>query len=252
MLYYKTIAACIIFIISLIAIIYPFRNRATATASKTLELGESFASGVFLGVALFHMLPEARAIFQHLWPKINYPFTELICSLGFVFFIFLERCSMFGTGCRREVSIPYLFTLMLAIHSLIEGTLLGLNINLSITIMIFIAIIAHKGAASFALCVTLMRHQFSNIRIMLLMLLFALATPLGILGGAALTNFSCFAGSSLLSAGFNAGAAGSFLYMSILHHIQFHQRTTDCWQGWLEFFLLLAGLVIMALIAIWV
>lgn len=248
--YYKFTAAWLIFMVSAGAVIYPLvKKYRTDNIANTLELGEAFASGVFLGVALFHMLPVARESFALIWPTLQYPVSELICGIGFMCLLFIERCSLTKAGCRHAVSLPYLFALMLAVHSLLEGSLLGLTTDIPTVTMIFIAIIAHKGSASFALCVTLIKQNLKMFHVVLIMAMFALVTPIGILCGSLVNQL---AKSNLLIAIFNAGAAGSFLYMATLHHVQFHQRTTERVQNWLEFILLVFGLISMAVVAIWI
>lgn len=116
--------------------------------------------------------------------------------------------------------------------------------------MLFIAIIAHKGSESFALCITLLRHQVPFKRIITIILFFAFMTPIGILFGAGLNDVMLGEHSQLVKAVFNSFAAGTFLYISTLHHIRFHQHTEEV-QGMLEFTCLVVGLAAMAAIALW-
>ena len=252
LIYYKAIAALIIFISSLVAVIYPIKTHFSTRHNESLELGEAFASGIFLGVAFFHMLPAAIVSFQQLWGNIHYPIAELICILGFISLLFLERLALITTAHKPASGIPYILTIMLVIHSLIEGTALGVNATFTEAFMIFIAIIAHKGSASFALCVTLMRHKVSLRSILGIVLFFSLITPIGIFLGTALNALSYRMGGQLLEAIFNAFATGSFFYMATLHHVQFHKRAPEESHGLLEFFFLVIGLGIMGLVAIWV
>ena len=118
-----------------------------------------------------------------------------------------------------------MLAVILIIHSLIEGAVLGINTTLATAAVIFIAIIAHKGSESFALAVILNRNQIILKRIIIIVGLFSLMTPLGILFGASLASGLPLNEEHLLTAGFNAFAAGTFLYMSTLHHINHHQRS---------------------------
>jgi len=252
LIYYKIAAALIIFISSLVAVIYPIRTHLSRPHSESLEMGEAFASGIFLGVAFFHMLPASIASFHRLWGTVNYPVAELICVLGFISLLFLERLALV-THCDKETTgIPYILTLMLMIHSLIEGCALGINATFTESLMIFIAIMAHKGSASFALCVTLLRHHISLRNIFAIVLFFALATPVGIFLGTTLDALSYLEKGQLLEAIFNAFATGSFFYMATLHHVRFHQRTAEKMHGMLEFLFLVIGLGLMAGVALFV
>lgn len=249
---YKAIAALLIFISSLVAVIYPLRAHLSTRQSEPLELGEAFASGIFLGVAFFHMLPASIKSFHTLWPTQEYPIAELICILGFITLLFLERLSLITANHNAKASIPYILTIMLIIHSLIEGAALGINSTFTQAFMIFIAIIAHKGSASFALCVTLIRHQIKTSALFAIIFIFSLMTPLGIFLGALMNSYSYGMGGQLSEAIFNAFATGSFFYMATLHHVQFHQRAAEDSHGLLEFFFLVIGLAMMGLIALWV
>jgi len=249
--YYKAIAALIIFISSLVAVIYPLKTRLSTRQSDSLELGEAFASGIFLGVAFFHMLPASIVSFHRL-SDTHYPLAELICILGFICLLFLERLSLARGHHKPQSGIPYLLTIMLIIHSLIEGGALGVNSNLTETFMIFIAILAHKGSTSFALCVTLMRHKLPFKQLFAIVLFFSLVTPIGIFLGTTLNALSYLKEGQLLEAIFNAFATGSFFYMATLHHVQFHKRAAEESHGMLEFFCLVVGLSLMALVAVWV
>jgi zinc transporter ZupT len=255
LIYYKALAGALIFASSLAAVIYPIRKHLLSSHSEPLELGEAFASGIFLGVAFFHMLPASINSFQKLWPNLQYPVAELICILGFISLLFLERLSLISCNRRNHnhgVSIPYILTIMLFIHELIEGTALGINTSFTGAFMLFVAILAHKGSTSFALCVTLMRHQVSLKSIVAIVIFFSLVTPLGIFLGATLNSLTYLNSGQLLEALFNAFATGSFFYMATLHHVQFHKRAAEESHGMWEFFFLVIGLVLTGLIAVWV
>lgn len=248
LIYYKLFGGILIFFTSLIAVIYPLRVRAHPQ-HHPLELADAFASGIFLGVALFHMLPSAISGFAQIFTDLNYPIAELFCAGGFLLLLFLERLS----ECRHkwDNSIPYMMAFILIIHALIEGTVLGINTTITTAFMIFIAIIVHKGSESFALAVILNRGNLTLKRIITIVGLFACMTPLGIALGTLLTTSLASSQERLVTAGFNAFAAGSFLYISTLHHINHHQRE-HADEGLWEFLCLLLGLVVMGVIACWV
>ena len=250
LIYYKAIAALIIFLISIAMATYPLRKNRAANHSESFELGEALASGIFLGAAFFHMLPDAINMFDHIYGNLSYPIPEVICVLGFLLMLFLERISLSYPSAQSKHSIPYILALILIIHALTEGAALGIGSTLSETLMLFIAIIAHKGSESFALCMTLLRHELPFKRIMVLVIFFSLMTPLGIALGTSVTEWQPLGNSELIAAIFNAFAAGTFLYISTLHHIHFHQHAKDK-QGLLEFASLVAGAVAMGVIALW-
>lgn len=251
LLFYKSLAALLIFLTALLVVIYPIKTRAYPKHHHLLELADAFASGIFLGAALFHMLPDANQGFALALGNNTHPIAELFCAAGFLILLFLERLSHYTSGDDQHSSaIPYTLAVILIVHALIEGAVLGVNTTLATAFIIFLAIIAHKGSESFALAVILNRSNFKLNRIVTLIVLFSLMTPLGILLGTTVTEFLQFKTGQLITAGFNAFAAGTFLYMSTLHHINHHHRQQEA-ESLLEFVFLVIGLVIMAVIAWW-
>jgi len=247
---YKIIAGLLIFITSLVAVIYPIKVRARPEHRPSLEAADAFASGIFLGAALFHMLPDAISVFSKALGNTDYPLAELFCALGFLVLLFLERLSKCLPTAKNSMNaLPYMITLILVIHSLIEGAVLGINTTLETASIIFLAIIVHKSSESFALAVILNPTKLALKHIILIVGLFSLMTPLGILLGTLLTSIE-LRSTQLLTAGFNAFAAGTFLYMSTLHHINHHERMHES-ENLFEFLFLLAGIVIMAVLALW-
>ena len=244
---YKIIAALIIFIISIIMATYPLKKSRALKHNESFELGEALASGIFLGAAFFHMLPDSIEIFDSLYTHLSYPIPEAICVAGFLLLLFLERLSLSYPAAQSKNTIPYILSLILVIHAITEGAALGIGSTLPETILLFIAIVAHKGSESFALCVTLLRHALPTKNILSIIIFFALMTPLGIALGASVTHFTFAKNGELIAGIFDAFAAGTFLYISTLHHIHFHQHNKDA-QGLLEFICLIIGVSAMGVI----
>jgi solute carrier family 39 (zinc transporter), member 1/2/3 len=250
LIYYKTIAALLIFLVSFAIVIVPLKKKHLPKHAKSIEVGEALASGIFLGAAFFHMLPDAIKIFDHLYGTLSYPIPEVIAVFGFLLLLFLERLSLVNSTIPSNTSILYILGIILVIHALTEGAALGMGSTLSETLMLLIAILAHKGSESFALCITLLRHQLPFKRVAVIIIFFSLMTPVGISLGAIVNQFMFARNGELVAGIFNAFAAGTFLYISTLHHIHFHQHTKDK-PGLLEFISLVAGTLIMGVIALW-
>jgi solute carrier family 39 (zinc transporter), member 1/2/3 len=250
LVFYKGIAALLIFLASIASVIYPLKKKSLLKHTESIEMGEALASGIFLGAAFFHMLPDSIKAFAKIYGDLTYPIPEAICVFGFVFLLLLERLSLFTNATTPKNSIPYVLAIILTIHAIIEGAALGIGSTFSETFMLFIAIVAHKGTESFALCITMMRHQLPHSRVIAIILFFSIMTPLGILLGTIINLYTFARSGEIVEAVFNAFAAGTFLYISTLHHIHFHQHTEDA-RGLLEFASLLLGIVLMGLIAVW-
>lgn len=250
---YKLLTGLIIFSTTIVAVVYPIRIHARSAHNHLLDFCDAFASGVFLGAALFHLLPESNTLFTELLPNAHYPLAALCASLGFLLLLFLERLTVSSSkkSINHHVAIPYLLGVVIIIHSLIEGAVLGINSEFATAFFIFIAILAHKGSEGFALTITLAKSTASFYALVFFLGVFALATPLGIAIGSTAESILKANESQLFTAAFSAFAAGTFLYMSTLHHINHHQRMHEA-ENLTEYFCLLAGVVVMGAIAWWV
>jgi len=247
---YKSVAALLIFLVSAATALYPLKKK-TFQHAATVAAGEALASGIFLGAAFFHMLPDSIRLFAHIYGSVAYPIPEAICVSGFLLLLLLERLALGKSSIQSTRSIPYILAVILIIHAVIEGAALGIGATLSEAVMLFIAILAHKGSESFALCMALLRHQLPLRRITMITIFFALMTPIGIGLGTVINLLTFARNGELAAAVFNAFAAGTFLYISTLHHIHFHKHEKEDAQGLLEFVSLVSGTVIMGAIALW-
>lgn len=204
--------------------------------------GEAFASGIFLGAALFHMLPEAHHAFLTILGTPHYPYGNVLCAASFIGLFTIEL--VLQRWQQQPRYIASLLLSLLAIHSLTEGAAFGISQGWQNLFVIFLAIMAHKGSASYALVRQLQRYQEKRAHGYLLF--FSTMTPLGILLGNSLLQLTTIQSSMLITACFYAIAAGSFLYIGIIHgsvkHMMQHRHITMK-----AFAMLCLGLVVMAL-----
>lgn len=197
---------------------YPFKKRLRDGEHVEFPLGETLATGVFLGAALLHMLPESNDLFKAL--NFNYPFAYLITGIVFLLFLWFEHVAK-ELYHHRESTHPafaILAWIMLSIHSLVVGTALGFSNDYPIMIMLYLAIITHKWAESFAIAIQLNKTSLKPINGVILFLIFMFMTPLGIylgwyFGQDAETK-------SILAPILIAASAGTFLYLGTLHGLE--------------------------------
>ena len=142
----------------------------------------------------------------------------------------------------------YLTVIMLAIHSFLAGAALGFSNSYAVMIVVLVAILAHKWAASFALSVKINQSVLSARAGIALFLVFALMTPVGVIFGAAATHY--IHALPLLEPTFVAMAAGTFLYLGTLHGLGRAVMVEKCC-NLKHFSFVVIGFIIMAVVAIW-
>ena len=215
----------IIFAMAIVAVIllagwYPFKKRKNHNEEYIdFPIGETLATGVFLGAALMHMLPEANILFHDM--GYHYPFAFIITGAVFLFFLWFEHLGKELYHHHHDTNHPAFAILawaMLSIHSLMLGAALGLNNNSSLVIMLFLAIITHKWAESFAIAVQLNKSSLTRTKSIIFFLTFSMMTPIGIFIG-----WYCGRGietNSLFDPILIAASAGTFLYLGTLHGLE--------------------------------
>ncbi len=214
----KLFFAVSVFLVILLAGWYPFKKRKKNAESLDLPIGETLATGVFLGAGLLHMLPESAAEFVQ--RGYTYPFAYLITGLVFLVFLWFEHVGreLYHHRKGNHPAFALLAWLMLSIHSLVLGAALGFSQEYSLVIMLFLAIITHKWAESFAIAMQLSQSSLSRLQSISLFLAFALMTPLGIylgwyLGHGVHTQ-------TILDPILISISAGTFLYLGTLHGLE--------------------------------
>ena len=248
MLSLKIVSALIIFIVTLLSGLYPFFKKLTSKRAFEFPIGESLACGVFLGAGLMHMLGDACHQFylQHL----NYPLAFFLAGITFLLLLFLEHIGkeIYSHDGASSKSFAILAFIMLSIHSFLAGAALGLSTSVTLTMMILLAIVAHKWAASFSLATQIAKSALQLKGGIILFLLFSLMAPLGVFfGSAILSSLGQF---PLLEPIFMSLAAGTFIYLGALHGLERAVLVQQCCNLKL-FYFVIAGFMIMAVVAIW-
>ena len=139
--------------------------------------------------------------------------------------------------------------IMLSIHGFLAGAALGITSSISLAVIVFIAILAHKWAESFALALQLTKAPFRFLFALSLFIIFALMTPLGIFTGSYIVE--SLEHLHFIEPTFLALAAGTFLYLGSLHGLEKSVLISECC-NLNVFFYVIAGFSLMALIGLWV
>lgn len=258
-----------IFIVIILAGWYPFKKRFKKERHVDFPIGETLATGVFLGAALLHMLPEANSLFKSM--GYDYPFAFIITGAVFLIFLWFEHLGQelyhnhgpahshahnHNEGHHHhhhnEAEHPAFAILawaMLSVHSIMLGAALGLAHYNSMIIMLFLAIITHKWAESFAIAVQLNKSSMTTKQSMIFFILFSFMTPLGIylgwyFGHGVETN-------SIFDPILLAASAGTFLYLGTLHGLERCVMVERCC-NLSDFSYVIIGFLLMASVAIYV
>jgi zinc and cadmium transporter len=170
----------------------------------------SFAAGLILGVAFFHLFPESLELSGK---------ALLFIFLGFLAIYLLENVMVLHSGSEihfREKNNPRLTKGMvifsgLFFHSLIDGVIIGVGfeVNPRLGVLTSLGIISHElpeGVTSFSLLVTSIARKTA----MKMAIAVALATPFGAILSLAFIGGLADSTIGLLL----AMAGGSFLYIA--------------------------------------
>ncbi len=162
-----------------------------------------------------------------------------------------DTCEKQEEHAKNNTVIAISAALALSLHSFFAGTALGstsiVDGGVGSLVTIFVAIIAHKWAASFSLSITLNKSGLKRWQGIILFIIFSLMTPLGVMAGTVL-NLSSVA-SGVAPAILLSISAGTFLYLGTLHGLEKSILAKECCD-WKIFLFVILGFVIMAIIAI--
>ena len=213
-----------------------------------LGFGEAFAAGIFLGAGLIHMLGDAQSSFDE--AQVSYPFAMVICGGIMLILLWIEHWANHEVehASGNSKLLPLTVVLMLSIHSVLMGAAFGISSSVAMTVVIFIAVLAHKGSASFALGLELGRSSFSRESAWRLFLVFVIMFPIGALLGESVSKASD--AHPLVEASISAAAAGTFLFFGTLHGLASTPLIQRCCNQ-REFVAALGGFAVMAIVAIW-
>ncbi len=256
---FQIIAFFTILCVGLLGGYFAYRLNTSERSHSLLSFGNTFGGGIFLGAGFIHMLPDSVGGFATLFPDIDYPIATTIAGISFLMLIFVEKVIFpdhehpgIGEGTEDKKGLklyPYVLLLVLSVHSIITGIALGVEKELFEASVLFFAVIAHKGAAAFALGTSIIRGGFPTQKLKHLIIAFSLMTPLGLLCGSVLTRFLSGDSQEVFETVFNALAAGSFIYVAAIDILQ--DELTEKNHRRSKFFFVALGFSVMAILALW-
>jgi len=249
---FQIVSIICILVAALVGGYFPLARRDLAVEPEGLPQGQAFASGVFLALSLIIMLPHGLHLFSQAYPDIKYPLAALLAIFAFLSLVALSHVAVatqaetVALGQLSSPLVPLIITIMIAIPSFLLGTALGIS-DTAAALMIFFAIMAHKGTAAFALALAMVRSTMTRFQTYALLGLFICSTPLGILVGADVHYYLVGHAALVAKAIVLSLAAGVFLFMATLHEMKHSPIIIHCCtvRG---FIYMLAGLIITAFV----
>lgn len=269
----KVVFAAVVAVAGLSGSLLPWVLGGRGASERVLALSDTFAGGVLAGAGLIHLLGAGIGSFHAALPGLTYPLALLMAGVGFLLILLIEGVIVAGhpghnapatqpasaaiqhemdwhPGGSGSVTHPVILLVVLSLHSIILGLALGSQSALAGAVIVFLAIVAHKGAAGFALGVGYQRAGRTRRRALPQLSFFSAMTPLGIVVGASIGAVLAGRAGTLFEAVFDSLGAGTFLYIATLDIIknEFDSPRYHA-QKWLA---AATGFGIMALLAIWI
>ena len=275
----KLVAALAILAVGIVGGMIPLLAARHDASRRFLSLGNALAGGIFLGAGFIHLLPEAGEALEGV---VDYPLAPLLAAVGVVALLLIDRVLFETSHARgadenaeaRQPIYPLVLLVVLSVHSVIAGIALGIESEVAASVLVMIAILSHKGSAAFALIVSVQAAGADRRRLLRVLTIFVVMSPLGILIGTMASGFYEGETALLIEGSFNALAAGTFVYVAILDviaaemyksddHIAYYVRSSllvdddvpmpehDTDRIY-KFILIFIGLLSMAVLALWV
>ncbi|XP_004648122.1 zinc transporter ZIP2 isoform X1 [Octodon degus] len=272
-------------------------DAATGRHRRILSLLGCTSAGVFLGAGLMHMTAEALEGIESEMEKflgqnrtgskgnssdagsafVEYPYGELIISLGFFLVFLLEslalQCCPGAAGqaavqeewggnpvfdfhshesLRSPKQSPFralVLLLSLSFHSVFEGLAVGLQPTIAATVQLCLAVLAHKGLVVFGVALRLVKIGTGSRWAISSILSLAFMSPLGLALGMTIAAGDSEGWKGVAQAILEGLAAGTFLYVTFLEILP--RELSSCEAPLAKWGCVAAGFTFMAFIALW-
>jgi len=239
-----------ILFISFLGGYYPLIKYKKTIDDNSFPGGKAFTSGVFLALSLTVMLPSAFSLWQKILGYNIYPVATYIAISTFIVLLALEHRldHIRQDELPDSIIIPIIMTAMIGLCSFMLGAALGVSDTFA-AVMVFLAIMAHKGSASFALALIMVKSKMSRIQSYICFLCFAFATPLGIISGSIVHKYFIGESGLIFKATVISIASGVFLYLATTYGLRHTPFVANCRNN-KGFFIMLLGLVITITVSV--
>ena len=187
----------IAFISAVLGGIVPIRRQLSGHFRWMHQI-DSFCDGMFIAIALTHLLPE---IYEH------------TSTAGFISacMVILSTITLIQYSITRKAShFKHIITYLLFAHCFIEGMAVSMVSNQSLQATLSMTILAHKIVEAFVFFNLITRQKWSKLSLYILLIIFALLTPAGIVVGGYLSHLPHYIGIWV-----NTLTCGTFLGISI-------------------------------------
>ncbi len=211
---------------------FPFFRPELAKKEGGFSLGQAFSAGFFLAMSLVIMLPNGTHLLEKAWPSVTFPISSLLMLAAFIALLALAHAGNAArpradAGSLSGPTLPIIMVVMIAIPSFLLGAALGVSGTFG-AVLVFAAVMLHKGSAGFALALSLVRSTLTYRQAVLVYCLFAFATPVGVLLGAALHEHLQGHTVVVIKGLILSLAAGVFLFMGTLHELKHTPLVVEC------------------------
>ena len=191
----------------------PIMQQNHSSIIRTEKLNH-FIDGIFLGIALCHLIPEAIEGFSTYHSSTYAVILATLWCAG----IFALLQSLIWVHSKWHIgskeSICYFIVTFVGLHAFTEGFILGMVSHTSHLLMLCFALLIHKGAESYAVIHSLIRQGVSKRLTHIMLIIFASLTPLGGISFLLGQHWFSSSLSSTLEASLNAMAAGTFIFLA--------------------------------------
>ncbi len=204
----------IAFISSVIGGVIPIK-KSTTRHYRWMHYMDSLCDGMFIAIATTHLIPE---IYEHSQDSGTFIFYSLVI-LAIVAVIHIP------TRSESDYSKHWITYLLFA-HCFIEGVAVSLIHTPSVQATLSLTILAHKSIESFVFFNLITRQKWSQRSLIILLVVFSLLTPAGIILGQYLTSLptSITLWTNILTAATFLGISANCLFSKSCSDHKHHEK----------------------------